>query len=165
MAEAYRFLQRQGAINFGLLRGDPRVPLPAEVVATMPPPAGEEAGGTAVVGDEEVAEKLYDIMAAADMNVRGAELSWAGWGWAVLAWADPGGAGLMGAGLVALLLINGDVGKKEEGRSSSGLGQHMRGSARKKLQRAYRSQLLPAHSPLARFCLLLLPPAPAAADH
>ena len=74
--EAYRFLQRQGAINFGLLRGDPRVPLPPEVAAAMPPPPGDgasaegTAGGTAV-SDEEVAEKLYDIMAAADMNVRG----------------------------------------------------------------------------------------------
>lgn len=35
MREAYGFLARQGAINFGLLRGDPRLPLPPEVEARV----------------------------------------------------------------------------------------------------------------------------------
>ena len=38
--DAYAFLARQGAINFGLLRKDPRVPLPAGVAAQLAPPPG-----------------------------------------------------------------------------------------------------------------------------
>lgn len=68
MADAYAFLLRQGAINFGLLRGDPRVPLPPEVVARLPePPHGAylvPAGPT----DDEIAGKLFEIMASVDMN-------------------------------------------------------------------------------------------------
>lgn len=113
--EAYSFLARVGAINFGLLFGDPRVPLPADLEARMrvrvrrqgrhrgglatqgacrrcvlrplpgadarripPPPlqeAGHGGGGDAPFpSDERIAEALYEIMAAADLNV------WASWG-------------------------------------------------------------------------------------
>lgn len=70
MSEAYRFLARQGAINFGLLRGDPRVPLPPEVAAQLaPPPEGAEPAPQGP-SELEVAGKLFDIMASVDMNVR-----------------------------------------------------------------------------------------------
>lgn len=79
--DAYRFLQRQGAINFGLLRGDPRVPLPPELARQVAAAAaaaaaagggqGEEGGGAGPgVTDEQVAETLFDIMGAVDMTVR-----------------------------------------------------------------------------------------------
>ncbi|KAL4433102.1 hypothetical protein ABPG77_006529 [Micractinium sp. CCAP 211/92] len=69
MSEAYRFLSRQGAINFGLLRGDPRVPLPPEVAAQLAaPPEGADVAPQGP-SDLEVAEKLFEIMASVDMNL------------------------------------------------------------------------------------------------
>ncbi|KAL4428259.1 hypothetical protein ABPG75_002348 [Micractinium tetrahymenae] len=69
MREAYRFLARQGAINFGLLRGDPRVPLPDEVAARLAPPPEDADPVPHGPSDDEVAGKLFDIMASVDMNL------------------------------------------------------------------------------------------------
>lgn len=70
MSDAYRFLARQGAINFGLLRGDPRVPLPRQVAEQLAPQQGAADALPDGPSDLAVAEKLFDVMAAADMNVR-----------------------------------------------------------------------------------------------
>ncbi|PRW44477.1 lysine-specific histone demethylase 1-like protein 3 isoform A [Chlorella sorokiniana] len=72
--EAYGFLARQGAINFGLLRGDPRVPLPPELEEKLQEVAAAAAEGAGAApapfpSDERIAEVLYDIMGNADLNL------------------------------------------------------------------------------------------------
>jgi hypothetical protein len=75
--DAYAFLQRQGAINFGLLRGDPRVQLPPDLAEQVEAAAaagqgkagGEDAAALSEVSAERLAEKLFEIMSVVDMNV------------------------------------------------------------------------------------------------
>ncbi|KAI3428576.1 hypothetical protein D9Q98_007398 [Chlorella vulgaris] len=74
--DAYAFLQRQGAINFGLLRGDPRVQLPPDLAEQVEAAAaagqgkagGEDAAALSEVSAERLAEKLFEIMSVVDMN-------------------------------------------------------------------------------------------------
>lgn len=66
---AHAFLQQQGCINTGVLRDDPRVPLPENFGPPLSPPTeGPPTSQSTNVTDEAVEEKLYELLSGADMQ-------------------------------------------------------------------------------------------------
>jgi hypothetical protein len=77
--EVYRFLHQQGCINFGVLRNDPNVPLPADVLPrTNDEDASAERGGDGdkdegvspppQATEESIEDKLYEWLPDVDME-------------------------------------------------------------------------------------------------